>query len=129
LELRVYQNTTIKEVKDKFSHYYPFLKLEFFLYQHHTEDSTFSKQIYKGKYLAETSGFFKEGSICFSPATTIAELEQEFQIKLGLAARVYRRSVDTWLDTSQTAHLSLAKQNNMGGAVIRQRINIHTLFL
>jgi len=129
VELRVYQNTTIKEVKDKFSHYFPFLKLEFSLYRHHKEDSSYRKEIFRGRYLEETSEFFKEGTICFSPTTTIAELEQEFQIELGLAARVYRRSTDTWLDTSQTSHLSLAKQNNMGGAIVRPKFNMHTLFL
>jgi hypothetical protein len=129
VELRVFQNTTIKEVKEKFSHYFPFLKVEFFVYHHHHEDSVLAKEIYRGKYLEETSEFYKEGSICFSPTTTIAELEQEFQIELGLAARIYRRSGECWLDTSQTSHLSLSKQNNMGGAVVRPRFNMNTLFL
>jgi hypothetical protein len=129
MELWVFNNTTLREVQEKFSHYFPFLKLDFFIYHHHTEDSPFKKEVFKGIYLEETSDFFKEGTIYFSPATTIAELEQEFQIELGLAARVYRRSIDAWVDTSQTAHLSLAKQNNMGAAVVRPRFNIHTLFL
>ncbi|HEY6956411.1 MAG TPA: hypothetical protein VI385_14275 [Flavisolibacter sp.] len=129
MELRVFQNTTIDEVKERFSHYFPFLKLEFFIYHHHTEDSPQKKEIYKGNYLEETSEFFKEGTIYFSPGTTIAELEQEFQIELGLAARIYRRSIDTWHDTSQTAHLSLAKQNSMGGGMVRAKFNMHTLFL
>lgn len=129
MELRVFQNTAIKEVKEKFSHYFPFLKVEFFAYHHHHEDSIRTKEIYRGTYLEETSEFFKEGSICFSPTTTIAELEQEFQIELGLAASIYRKSGDTWIDTSQTSHLSLAKQNNMGGAMVRPRFNMHTLFL
>ena len=129
MELHVYQNTTIEEVKEKFSHYFPFLKLEFLVYHHYTEDSTHKKELYTGKYLEETSEFFKEGTIYFSPTTTIAELEQEFQIELGLAARIYRKSTDTWLDTSQTSHLSLAKHNNMGGAMVRPKFNMHTLFL
>lgn len=129
MELQVYQNTTIKEVKEKFSRYFPFLKVEFFVYRHHTEDTPSRREIYKGKYLEETSEFFKEGTIFFSPSTTIAELEQEFQIELGLYARIYRKSIENWVDTSQTSHLCLAKQNNMGGAVVRARLNIHTLFL
>ena len=129
MELHVYQNTTIDEVKEKFSHYFPFLKLEFFIYHHHTEESSNRKEIYKGNYLEETSDFFKEGTICFSPTTTIGELEQEFQIELGLAVRIFRKSSDAWHDTSQTGHLTLAKQNNMGGALVRPKFNMHTLFL
>jgi hypothetical protein len=129
VELRVFQNTTIKEVKERFSQYFPFLKVEFFVYHHHNEDSLPDKETFRGKYLAETSDFYKEGSICFSPTTSIEELEQEFQIELGLAARIYKRSGECWLDTSQTSHLSLATQNNMGGAMVRPRFNMHTLFL
>ena len=127
--MRVSQNTTIDEVKEKFSHYFPFLKLEFFVYHHQTEETSIKKEIYKGNYLEETSDFFKEGTICFSPSTTVAELEQEFQIELGLAARIYRKSSDTWHDTSQTGHLTLAKQNSMGGALGRPKFNMPTLFL
>jgi len=129
LELQVYHNTTIKEVKEKFSRFFPFLKVEFFLYHRQTEDTPSGREIYKGRYLEETSEFFKEGTICFSPGTSIAQLEQEFQIELGIYAKIYRKSVENWVDTTQTSHLSLAKQNNMGGAVMQPRLNIHTLFL
>jgi hypothetical protein len=60
----------------------------------------------------------------------VAELEQEFQIELGMAAKVFRRSEGgAWVETTQTAHLSLAKQNSMGSAVAKPQFNIHTLFL
>lgn len=129
MELQVYKNTTLHELKEKFSHYFPFLKLEFYQYHHHTEEHQFKKEVYKGLYLEETSEFFKEGTIYFSPNTLIAELEQEFQIELGLAAKIFRRSGEAWVDTTQTSHLTLGKQNNMGGAVIKAQFNWHTLFL
>jgi hypothetical protein len=130
MELQVYKNTTISETAWQFSKYFPFLKLEFFLYRHGSADEHFPREVYRGLYLEETSSFFKEGLIRFSPSTTIAELEQEFQIELGLAAKVYRRSGDMWVDTTQTSHLTLAKQNSMGAALAKSvRTNIHTLFL
>lgn len=129
MELQIFKNTTLREVKEKFSHYFPFLKLEFYRYYHHTEDHQLRKEIYKGQFLAETSDFFKEGVIYFSPNTTIAELEQEFQIELGLAVKIFRKVDEMWVDTSQTSHLSLGKQNNMGGARIRGQFNWYTLFL
>ena len=129
MELQVYTNTTLHELKEKFSHYFPFLKLEFYQYRHHTEDHQFKKEVYKGLYLEETSEFFKEGTIHFSPNTPIAELEQEFQIELGLVGKVYRKVDELWVDTSQTSHLTLGKQNNMGSARVRGQFNWHTLFL
>lgn len=129
MELQVFKNTSLREVREKFSHYFPFLKLEFFVYRHHTEDFHFDNKAFNGRYLQETSEFFKEGTIYFSPSTTVAELEQEFQIELGLAVKIFRKSDEMWVDTSQTSHLSLGKQNNMGGARVRGQFNWHTLFL
>lgn len=129
MELQVYKNTTLGEVKEKFSHYFPFLKLEFYQYRRYTEEHQFKKEVYKGLYLEETSEFFKEGTIYFSPNTLVEELEREFQIELGLAAKIFRKSSESWVDTTQTSHLTLGKQNNMGGAVLRAQFNWHTLFL
>lgn len=129
MELHIHRNTTIQEVKERFSRHFPFLKIEFYKYRHHTEDASFKKEIYKGLYLSETSDFFKEGTIYFSPSATVAEVEQEFQIELGLAAKIFRRSAEAWQDTTQTAHLTLGKQNNMGAAVAKPEFNLHTLFL
>ena len=131
MQLRIYKHTTVKEIQGQFSRHFSFLKLEFFLYRHPTGDDVPSnKEIFSGLHLKETSDFFKEGLICFSPSTTIMELEQEFQIELGLVAKVFRRGGDIWVDTSQTGHLSLAKQNNMGAGLSRSiRSNMHTLFL
>jgi hypothetical protein len=130
MELHVYKNTTLQEAKAQFSRHFPFLKLEFFVYRHHSEeDFHLTKDVYKGLYTDESSDFFKEGTIYFSPSATVAELEQVFQIELGLAAKVFRRTSDGWIDTTQTSHLSLGRQNNMGGAVLRAQFNLHTLFL
>ena len=131
MELQIYHNTTIREVKEQFARLFPFLKLDFFIYRRHTgEDSDFTKEVYGGLYLEETSEFFKEGILNFSPSTAVAELEQEFQIELGIAVKVFRRSQDSWIDTSQTSHLSLGKQNSMAAAQSKPiKFNRHTLFL
>lgn len=129
MELKVSGNTTLNEVKEKFSHYFPFLKLEFYQYHHQTQDHHLKKEVHKGLHPGEASEFFRKGTIFFSANTTIAELEQEFQIELGLAAKIFRKSGVSWVDTSQTSHLTLSRQNNMGGAVLRMQFNRHTLFL
>lgn len=129
MKLHIYRNTTLLEVKEHFTRYFPFLKLEFYIYRHHDEESPFNEEIYRGLYLEETSDFFKEGTIYFSPSTPVAELEQEFQIELGLAAKIFRKSSDSWEETTQTSHLSLGKQNHMGSASGRPQPNLHTLFL
>jgi hypothetical protein len=129
MELHVYKNTTLQEVKAQFARYFPFLKLDFFVYRHYTGEAYLNREVYKGLYVDETSEFFKEGTIYFSPSSTVAEMEQAFQIELGLAVKVFRMSVDSWIDTTQTSHLNLGRQNSMGAALTRQQFNLHTLFL
>lgn len=130
MELNVYKNATIQEIKAQFSRHFPFLRLDFFVYRpYNGENFHLTRKVYEGLYVNETSEFFKEGTIHFTSSTTVAEFEQAFQIELGLAAKIFRRSTDSWIDTTQTSHLSLGKQNNMGAAVVRQQFNLHTLFL
>lgn len=130
MQLDVYKNMTIKELNEQFSHHFPFLKLEFFMYHHHFDGTPVKKEVHSGLYLEEASEFFKEGSIYFSPSTTVAELEQQFQIEIGLPVKVFRRSGDLWVETTQTEHLTLTKQNSMGAGSTRPvKFNLHTLFL
>jgi hypothetical protein len=131
MELKVCNNTSLQEVKDLFSTFFPYLKLEFFIYRHPAgKELYFDRQAYKGIYLSETSDFFKEGIVKFSPSTTVGELELQFQIELGLVAKVFRRSGGLWVDASQTAHLTLGKQNSVAAALARPiKFNLHTLFL
>lgn len=130
MELQVNKNTTVRELKEQFSKQFPFLKLEFFSYRRSAAEENFTREVYNGLNVEETSEFFKEGVVDFSPSTTVADFEQKLQIELGLAVKVYRRSGDLWVETAQTEHLSLGKQNTMGAAPVKQAIfNINTLFL
>jgi hypothetical protein len=131
MELRIYKNTSAREAKEQFRKFFPFLKLEFFAYYHQRgEESHINKEAFNGTYLSETSDFFKEGVLNFSPSTTVAEFELEFQVELGLVAKIYRKTGDLWVDTSQTSHLTLGKQNSMAAALSRPiQSNKYTLLL
>ena len=131
MELKIYTNTGIREVKKQFTRFFPFLKLEFFFYSQTGYENLFaSEEPYYGLYVAETSDVFKEGVVNFSPTTTVADLELLFKDKLGLAIKIFRRTGDSWVETDGTTHLTLSKQNNMGASLFRPvKINTYTLFL
>jgi hypothetical protein len=64
------------------------------------------------------------------PSDTVAYFEQFFQNELGMPVQVFRKAGDTWLETIQTDHLTLLKQNAMGFESARRiRFNAFTLFL
>ncbi len=131
MELRIYTNTGIREVKKQFSRFFPFLKIEFYPYCPKPKKITvIAEEPYYGLYVAETSGCFKEGVLAFSPATTVTELEWKFLNELELAIKIFRRAGDSWTDTAGTKNLTLGKQNNMGASLFRPvKINTNTLFL
>lgn len=131
MELHICNNTGIREVKTQFARFFPFLKLEFFTCSHHSrKTSEIDEEPYYGMYVAETSEFFREGVVNFSPATTVADFQTQIRAELGLFVKVFRRSGDLWADTSPTSYLTLARQNSMGAASSRPaESNRYTFFL
>ena len=131
MELTISKNSGIREIKKQFNRCFPFLKVEFYVYNRSAiEGSHITDEPYYGLYLAETSDFFKEGILSFSPTTTVAELKLQFQVELGLVAKIFRKSGAVWVDTWQTSHLTLGRQNSMGAASSRPMgLNRYTLLL
>ena len=131
MELSISNHLTVSELKEQFAFYFPFLKLEFFMYPHETfARSGFEEKADDGLLLSELAQELKQGKFWFEGFTTVAEFEQRLQEEHNLPVQVFRRSRDLWLETCQTDNLTLKQQNAMGEASTRrQSFNLHTLFL
>lgn len=130
MELQLYINTPIKEVKRRFSKYFPYLKIEFFTTRHSPlEGSDIREKVHEKLYLSEVTGVLKEGIFTFLPTDTVENFEQRLQNEHGLPVQVFRKYEKRWLITTETDKLSLEKQNAMGAASMRAEFNLHTLFL
>ena len=131
MELKLFRNTTIRELKKQFSKNFSFLKLEFFFKKHRKEEgSAIQQKIADDTCLSDLSFVFREGLFYFTKSTAVNEFEQRLQKEFGLPVQVFRRSGDLWLETTRTDNLSLQKQNSMGEATCRPiRVNLATLFL
>lgn len=131
MKLLLSSETSIRDVNVEFSKNFPFLKLEFYSWPHKKGQS--SQQEYKlpNSYrLGSISGLFKPRMLEIKPDETVASLEQRFQNEFGLPVQIFRKTGDQWIETTQTDHLTLEKQNNIGAAASKPaRINIYTLFL
>lgn len=109
---------TIGEVQEDFQEAYPYLKLVFFTKPH---------RAYKGspaKYLIQDRSR-KLGAVLKDPAKGVLYVEPEmptwqverlFEEEFGLHVQVFRKSGNTWLETSVTDSLSLEQQNAKGKA-------------
>lgn len=106
----------ITDVQNQFASVYPFLKLEFF------RNVDFSKNIYPRQkqvahslQLKDASTAKKvEGELLIEDVMTVSDLENTFRNRFGLAAQVFRRSGNIWLETSITNGWTLKQQNDHG---------------
>lgn len=118
MELNLSCRTTIGELKKSFAKNFSCLKLEFYQQPHRTQQGSVGLAALPDRTpLSAVRGFCREGVFAFEPSTSVADFEQGLQNQFGLPVQVLRRSgEDLWIETVQTDHLSLQKQNDTGEA-------------
>ncbi|HEY1021869.1 MAG TPA: hypothetical protein VGE06_06125, partial [Flavisolibacter sp.] len=121
---------TIKDLKQQFSRYFPYLRLAFYkdeaeLKNGSTQHSSMSDEV----CLSEIKTLKKEGFFQLD-AATVAAFEKKMQEEFGLLIKIYRKAGVMWLKTTGTDNLSLEKQNKMGEVASRPfTFNLNNLFL
>ena len=116
MRLSIYGERLITDVQNQFASAYPFLKIEFF------KNVDFSKNIYPRQKQVAHSLQLKdawtskkvEGEVLIEDVMTVSDLENTFRNQFGLAAQVFRRSGNIWLETSITNGWTLKQQNDHG---------------
>jgi hypothetical protein len=120
----------LKAIQEEFSKTFPYLKIEFFRDKHQEgEGSLFNKKLDISSTLIEVTGVLREGAISIVPGQTVAELEQTFQENFGLPVQVFRNSNSIWLETTETDHLTLERQNEMGKEASTQQPKVQGYYL
>ena len=95
------QYKSIGEIQTEFSSSYPFLRIEF-----DQKKSRRSSQQRDEKT--------PDAAIEITGSTTVEELQKSIWKLFGLAAQVFRRSGNVWLETTMTDHWTLEQQNQHG---------------
>ena len=131
MELKLFRKTMIADVKEEFSQYFHFLKIEFFFSNHEEAKGSFIQEKIPDEFsLSRTPAFSREGVFYFDASTTVAEFEQRLQTEFGLPVQVFRKSGELWIETILTDNFTLARQNSMGEFSQNTiRFNFHSLFL
>lgn len=121
---------TIKDVKQQFSRYFPYLRLAVYkdeaeVRNEFTPLSTMSDET----CLSEIKTLKKEGFFQLD-AASVSAFEKRMKEEFGLLVKIYRKAGVMWLKTKGTDNLSLAKQNKMGEVASRPfSFNLNNLFL
>lgn len=111
MKLIVHKEQSLKEIQQAFQQQYPFLKLEFFKEPHHVMQRSAVAPLLDRDQPVSKFTRVDGAEIEIGPRQSVADMEKEFQEKLGFAAQVFRKANQVWIETSKTDGWSLEKQN------------------
>lgn len=127
MKIRLSQEFTIAEVQHAFQEVFPYLKLVFFSKPHKAFKGSAAKYLIqdRNQKLGSLEKEPKEGVLYLEAEMPTWQVERLFEEEFGLHVQVFRKSGNTWLETSVTDSLSLEQQNAKG----RASENIHFEFV
>ena len=101
MHIQLHDNITLKEIKNVFSDYYPFLKLEFYSKPHLLYESSDEWDVLPDdKRLKDIKEIHIDGVIDIQPTEKVPDLEVEFQRRFGLSVQVLRMEQGVWRQTT-----------------------------
>ena len=118
MTLEINKNRTIAELQYQFSKMYPYLKIEFFTRPHEAGGASWSKYMIfnRTKTMGEIGTLAtNENSFDVEPAMSVNDFEQGLQSKYGLSVQVFRKSMGSWIATTESDTWTLGVQNEKGG--------------
>ena len=117
MKLQINKSTTIAEVQTEFSKLFPFLKIEFFTRPREADGSLWSKHmVFNHNKTMDEVGQLKadNNTIEISPSMTVNAFEQNLQKDFGLSVQVFRKSMGSWIATTESDSWTFAVQNEKG---------------
>ncbi|MBK6931025.1 MAG: hypothetical protein IPH12_09160 [Saprospirales bacterium] len=118
MKILISSSQTIAAVQEAFQEAYPYLKLVFFTKPHRAFKGSPAKYLVQDREqkLGDIIKPLKEGALYLEPEMPTWQVERLFEEEFGLHVQVFRKSGNTWLETSVTDDLSLEQQNAKGKA-------------
>lgn len=117
MNMNINKNRTIADIQTEFTKVFPFLKIEFFTRPHEAGGASWSKYMIfnRTKTLGEI-GKLKSDDNLFevTPSMSVNDFEQGLQSQFGLSTQVFRKSMGSWIATTESDTWSLAVQNEKG---------------
>lgn len=118
MKILIAPGKTIGEIQEEFSAEFPYLKLVFFSKSHKAFKGSPAKYMVHRKetMLSQLCKTTAEGELNLEPTMPTWQVERLFDVEFGLYVQIFRKSGNTWLETSVTDSLSLEQQNAKGKA-------------
>lgn len=112
MELTICQHTSVKDLQDQFSYYFPFLQIEFYRSAASRKKSVLKQEKVAGdERVKQLMKPYNPCKVKIDRETTVSELEKMFRSN-GLNVHVYRKFGTFWIQTSLTNDWTLHRQND-----------------
>lgn len=101
MHFEINDNTTLREIQDAFSDFFPYLKIEFYKKPHDPyEASKDDDQILTNSRISDIKKTHVSGLLEITPWSRVAEVEKEFDHRFGLSVQILRKEKDAWVQTT-----------------------------
>ena len=124
MHLHIAPNRLISDIQKEFNEAFPFLKIEFFNTKSFSRSEFMAHQIIPSqRKIGEGQLAITDGDIEITEEMKVKELEKIFKDQFSLAAQVFRKSGNLWLETTMTDNWTLQQQNDHGREISTVKIN------
>lgn len=124
MHLHIAPNRLISDIQKEFNRMFPFLKIEFFNNKSFSRSNFSAQQIIsQTRKIGDTQLTITDGDIEIAEEMKVSELEKIFKDQFSLAAQVFRKSGNLWLETTMTDNWTLQQQNNHGRELSTSKSN------
>ena len=108
--MKITKTSTVTDIQKQFNAKFPLLSIRFYKVAHEDHEGSRKKdEVGEDLPLTELSPSLQEASIPLTSQLTVEALETMFENEFGLHVQVFRKSGETWLQTSVTDHWTLEK--------------------
>lgn len=114
MNISVNDTTTLRDIQRVFSNFYPYLKLAFFRTPHKKyESSSEDKLLFPDTTLSAVLHTHVSGVFEIRPIYRVADVEQEFQKRFGLAVQILIKERSQWKQTTGMDDFTLKELNEL----------------
>jgi len=115
MHLHIAPTRLISDIQKEFNEAFPFLKIEFFKTRSFTRSDFMANQIIPSqRKIGDGQQAITDGDIEVVEEMKVKDLEKIFKDQFSLAAQVFRKSGNLWLETTMTDNWTLQQQNDHG---------------
>ncbi|MBL7740858.1 MAG: hypothetical protein JNK14_16680 [Chitinophagaceae bacterium] len=114
MHIEINDNTTLQEIQQTFSDFYPWLRIGFYNKAHKKyEGSEITNLLGSGNSVGDVKRTHVSGLLEIRPSYKVEEVEREFQERFGLSVQVMMKEKGQWVQTTGTDILTLKDINQL----------------